>query len=665
MNRMIRLIKIQIALMCTIFLPLPASSQITYSSVTPGMEWLDKESVPINAHGGGFLFYNDTYYWFGEHKGSGGNAFVGIRCYSSSDLYNWKNEGVALAVSTEMGSDIESGCKMERPKVIFNENTGKFIMYFHLELKGQGYDAARVGIAVADQPAGPYIYQNSLRPNAGKWPLECHSEEDAIRLLFNQYLIRDYEGGQYSRDMTLFVDDDNKAYHICSSEGNGTIHISELSEDYLSHTGVFARVAPGGYNEAPTIFKRKDRYYMITSGATGWAPNAARLFTATNIMGPWTEFPNPCIGSNADKTFQSQGTFILPVAGKKNAYIYMGDRWNKNNLQKSLYVWLPIQFKNGLPVLQWMDEWSLDYFSNTYEDLRNDLVLAKEFLADVKVGEEIGEYPEEAYNIFNTAIQEIEKITETATEDEIEEAIIALSNAAAALQESKLPRERNTLEDGDYYIKVSDQYYLTNSVNIEGDKPLLLQKENITETEAQVFNITKHPLTGRYKIVSKLDGRNVNEGCRIRNSWGINDHLWRTMNIYYNGSKYAIQTDGKAFGLQWRLDEKNLQIKGLEPFRVAIDNDNDFIFSLEHVSNPSSIKELKSGTLPKVYISSSLQTINVHTDREVNVGIYTISGLTIEQVEIDRNRDFHVPAGLYIVRIQSENNSWSQKVIVK
>ena len=40
-----------------------------------------------------------------------------------------------------------------------------------------------------------------------------------------------------SRDMTLFVDDDGKAYHIYSSEDNLTLQIAELSDDYLSHTG--------------------------------------------------------------------------------------------------------------------------------------------------------------------------------------------------------------------------------------------------------------------------------------------------------------------------------------------------------------------------------------------------------------------------------------------
>ena len=83
--------------------------------------------------------------------------------------------------------------------------------------------------------------------------------------------------GQMSRDMTLYVDDDGKAYHIFSSEENLTLHIAELTGDYLHHTGRYTRVAPAGHNEAPAIFKHDGTYWMITSGCTGWAPNEARI----------------------------------------------------------------------------------------------------------------------------------------------------------------------------------------------------------------------------------------------------------------------------------------------------------------------------------------------------------------------------------------------------
>ena len=177
------------------------------------------------------------------------------------------------------------------------------------------------------------------------------------------FVRRDLESGQMSRDMTLFVDDDGKAYHIYASEENLTLQIAELTDDYLDYTGKYVRIAPTGHNEAPAIFKKDGHYFMITSGCTGWDPNAARLFTSDNIYGPWTQHPNPCLGDDADLTFHSQSTFILPVAGKKDAFIFMSDRWTPRNPIDGRYIWLPIRFENELPVLKWLDEWNLNIFN--------------------------------------------------------------------------------------------------------------------------------------------------------------------------------------------------------------------------------------------------------------------------------------------------------------
>ena len=143
-------------------------------SFKPGAIWKDDQGVHINAHGGGVIFHEGTYYWFGEHKvaGHAGNrAQVGVHVYSSKDLTNWKDEGIALEVSDDPQSDIAKGCILERPKVIYNAKTKKFVMWFHLELKGQGYNAARSGIALSDTPAGPCTFVRSIVRKSGHWPL--------------------------------------------------------------------------------------------------------------------------------------------------------------------------------------------------------------------------------------------------------------------------------------------------------------------------------------------------------------------------------------------------------------------------------------------------------------------------------------------------------------
>jgi len=345
-------------------------------SFRPGEVWPDNNGVHINAHGGGILFHDGLYYWFGEHKSEQTSAaLVGVNCYSSSDLLNWKHEGVALSVQE---GDIESGCIMERPKVIYNAATDKFVMYFHLELKGKGYNAARVGVAVSDNATGSYKYLKSYRPNAGVWPIDMSEPQQTDTLKVSDFkdwwtpewrqatkngmfVRRDFAGGQMSRDMTLFVDDDGKAYHIYSSEENLTMHIALLSDDYLSHSGRYVRLAPGGHNEAPAIFKREGKYWMITSGCTGWDPNEARMFSSGSIWGPWIQHPNPCRGLDAHITFGGQSTFILPVNGRPDTYIFIADIWRPRHPIDARYVWLPIGFDAiGLPVIEWTEEWKLE-----------------------------------------------------------------------------------------------------------------------------------------------------------------------------------------------------------------------------------------------------------------------------------------------------------------
>ncbi len=343
-----------------------------------GQLWMDTEGNHINAHGGNIIQYGDTYYWYGENRPYRGfTTEAGVGVYSSKDLKTWKNEGIALAVSEEAGHDIERGCIMERPKVLYNAKTQKFVMLFHLELKGRGYEAARVAFAESDSPTGPFRFIRSTRVNAGIWPFnmdkkaqQAAQQTDARKwkewwtlawrkeVEKGMYLWRDFAGGQMSRDMTVFIDDDGKAYHITSSQENLTLLVSELTDDFLDFTGKYNMVAPGGQNEAPCLMKHDGTYWLICSGCTGWAPNEARMFSAPSIWGPWKQLPSPFVGTAtgyrnmpANKTFGAQGTYIFPMNGKPT---FMADIWNDRHLSQSLHLWLPIEFDSeGVPVINW------------------------------------------------------------------------------------------------------------------------------------------------------------------------------------------------------------------------------------------------------------------------------------------------------------------------
>ncbi len=341
----------------------------------PGEVWFDTEGKPINAHGGGILFHEGIYYWYGEAKQgrtvlpesntswSGTRVEMGgVGCYTSNDLLNWTNRGSVLAASDDRQNDLYHGRVLERPKVVFNAKTRKYVMWMHID--SPNYAAARCGVAVSDQPTGPFKYLGSFRPDAGVWP-ENVTDDDRVAGPGNA-LARDFASGQMARDMTVFVDDDGKAYLFYASEENATMHVSLLTDDYLHTTGKFARVFIGRSMEAPTVFKWKGKYYFMGSGCTGWAPNAARSAVADHPFGPWTELGNPCIGAGAEKTFQSQGTFMLPVEGQAGSFIFLADHWKKRDLANSTYIWLPVEWQtNGTFNLRWLDSWNLAGFNHS------------------------------------------------------------------------------------------------------------------------------------------------------------------------------------------------------------------------------------------------------------------------------------------------------------
>nr|GMD08708.1 putative galactan 1,3-beta-galactosidase [Ipomoea batatas] len=296
----------------------------------PGRSWLDSDGNPIQAHGGGILYdeKSRTYFWYGEYKdgptyrargkGTARVDIIGVGCYSSKDLWTWKNEGLVLSADkNNITHDLHKSKVLERPKVIYNDKTGKYVMWMHID--DGTYGKASQGIALSDSPTGPFRYLHSKRPH-----------------------------GSESRDITIFKDDDNgKAYVIFSSVHNKELHISPLSQDFLDVSNVMAKALVGQYREAPALFKYKGKYFMVTSGCSGWAPNEALVHVADSVMGPWETIGNPCVGGSKGfrvATFFSQSTFVLPMPNSPPGwFIFMADRWKPDDLRDSRYVWLPLR----------------------------------------------------------------------------------------------------------------------------------------------------------------------------------------------------------------------------------------------------------------------------------------------------------------------------------
>ena len=346
---------------------LAASAAVT--ELPNGGVWNDTDGVMINAHGGALMKDGDTWYWYGEHKtagGAGNKAWVGVSCYSSTNLLDWVNEGAAFKVASadEVKANpklagVEAGCILERPKVVKAQDGSRYVMYFHLEPKGQGYSGAQTGIAESPTPTGPFTLVWNGRPNAGERPVNG-SDDDPLEWrapwggIAKQWRFH-LPGGQMSRDMTLYTDPkDGTVYHIFASEDNSCLHLAEIRPDGLGYTGKWARLSHGEWTEAPAVVKRGDWYFLLGSGCTGWRPNAARYYRAKSIWGPWERMGNPCRGGvNPEITWGGQSTGIFEVNGTAFA---MFDRWQPKNAIDGRYVWVPIAFTDrGTMTIDWRE----------------------------------------------------------------------------------------------------------------------------------------------------------------------------------------------------------------------------------------------------------------------------------------------------------------------
>lgn len=323
------------------------SFHIGSSALRLGMNWYDEDGNHINAHGGCVLYENGTYYWFGENYRPSPVRSNGIVCYTSKDLYNWKYECMAYkcpeAALRNDYQDMNYGRTLERPKVMYCPNTGKYVMWVHWE-NGSGYAASRVAILYSDKIEGPYTFLKTMRPRGDEQP-------------------------SGSRDQTLMFDSDyNAGYHFGSAEENMTMHGTLLTNDFLDLSNTWERMFVQKQYEAPAIFKYHKRFVAITSGCTGWDPNPAHSSYSQMPLSGWNDMGNPCVDRDYNTSYHSQSNYIFKVPKLYDAYIFMGDRWKGGdyfsdaNVGESWHIWLPIDMRTGYPIIHFYSEWDLSIF---------------------------------------------------------------------------------------------------------------------------------------------------------------------------------------------------------------------------------------------------------------------------------------------------------------
>ena len=141
-----------------------------------------------------------------------------------------------------------------------------------VHLDNRRYTRAEVGLAVSDTPTGPFAYMGSQRP-----------------------------GSHDSRDFTAFQDKDGRAYLFCSSDWNSTMRVWELDKTYTKLTGGGKEILIDQAREAPALWHSGEKYFLFSSGCTGWSPNTMLYAESSAIFGSWRLIDDPCRGPAHDR----------------------------------------------------------------------------------------------------------------------------------------------------------------------------------------------------------------------------------------------------------------------------------------------------------------------------------------------------------------------------
>jgi hypothetical protein len=317
------------------FVPVALAANVT---VANGAQFTTTTGDIIHAHGGGMIKVGSYYYWFGENRNPDSTMYA-VSCYRSTDLKNWEFRNHVLTANS---SPDLNPANIERPKVVFNAATNRYVMWMHWE-NGVHYGEARCAVASSATVDGNYTYHRSFRPYADRG-VEDHGRP-----------------GYMSRDCTLFVDTDGRGYFVSASNENADLHLYRLTPDYLDIDVLVQKLWLGQKREAPILFRRNGVYFMLTSGATGWLPNQQKYATATSLEGTWSALQN--LG-NANG-YQTQGAHAIAVQGTQTtSYLYLADRWAGawgGRVNDSEYVWLPLTFPTSTTVsMSWYENVNID-----------------------------------------------------------------------------------------------------------------------------------------------------------------------------------------------------------------------------------------------------------------------------------------------------------------
>ncbi len=206
-------------------------------------------------------------------------------CWSSSDLTDWRNEGVILDFQ-----DVPWSTNYAAWAPSCAEFGGKYYFYF------SAGDGAGLGVAVSDSPTGPF--------------------RDPIQ----HPLVGFYPHGAQPIDAHCFVDDDGRAYLYFG--GHGHCVMSRLTRTLCAFDLDFRDITPTPeYMEGPFMVKRRGKYYLMWSEG-GWGDHTygAAYGVGDSPFGPF-EYGGQILQNNPEVALSAGHHSVLPLPGTDDDWV--------------------------------------------------------------------------------------------------------------------------------------------------------------------------------------------------------------------------------------------------------------------------------------------------------------------------------------------------------
>ncbi len=254
------------------------------------------------------LYSNQTgkFYIYSTTDGAPGWGGYYFTVFESRDLTNWQHRGIMLDLQTQVdwaNGNAWAPCIIER-----KEADGKYRYYFYYS----GHDTKRnrksIGVAVSDCPTGPFVDHG--KPIITDLPKGQH-------------------GGQQI-DVDVFQDPVSGKFYLYW--GNGYMAGAELNEDMTSiKPETETLMTPRGgtlrdyaYREAPYVFWRQGKYYIMWSVDDTGSPNYHVAYgTATSPLGTIEVAKEPVvlIQDKEKEIYGPAHNSVLQIPGKDEWYM--------------------------------------------------------------------------------------------------------------------------------------------------------------------------------------------------------------------------------------------------------------------------------------------------------------------------------------------------------